>query len=113
MIDAEQLAKNRFTVLTITRFMDLALVLAGLANVNGKLLPEFTPYLGMVLVIAGAFGFFAVPIVLKRSWAKHRAMPRVTLKSAIRLVPQARLLPTWLSRRLQPQVMPSLPRSLR
>ena len=73
MNDAEQLAKNRFTILTVARFMDLALVLAGLANVNGKLLPEFTPYLGMFLVIVGAFGFFAVPIVLKRSWAKQDA----------------------------------------
>lgn len=73
MTDPEQLAKNRFTILTVTRFMDLALVLAGLANVNGKLLPDFTPYLGMVLVIVGAFGFFAVPIVLKRSWAKQDA----------------------------------------
>lgn len=73
MNDAEQLAKNRFTILTVTRFMDLALVLAGLANVNGKLLPEFTPYLGMFLVIVGAFGFFAVPIILKRSWAKQDA----------------------------------------
>jgi hypothetical protein len=73
MTDAEHLAKNRFTILTVARFMDLALVLAGLANVNGKLLPEFTPYLGMVLVIVGAFGFFAVPIVLKRSWAKQDA----------------------------------------
>jgi hypothetical protein len=73
MIDAEQLAKNRFTILTVARFMDLALVLAGLANVNGQLLPEFTPYLGMVLVTVGAFGFFAVPIMLKRSWAKQDA----------------------------------------
>lgn len=73
MTDAEQLAKNRFTILTVARFMDLALVLAGLANVNGQLLAEFTPYLGMVLVIVGAFGFFAVPIVLKRSWAKQDA----------------------------------------
>lgn len=73
MDDAEQLAKNRFTILTITRFMDLALVLAGLANVNGQLLPEFTPYLGMFLVIVGAFGFFAVPIILKRHWAKQDA----------------------------------------
>ena len=73
MIDAEQLAKNRFTILTITRFIDLAIVLAGLANVNGQLLPELTPYLGMVLVIVGAFGFFAVPIILKRSWAKQDA----------------------------------------
>jgi hypothetical protein len=73
MNDAEQLAKNRFTILTVARFMDLALVLAGLANVNGQLLPEFTPYLGMVLVIVGAFGFFVVPIVLKRSWATQDA----------------------------------------
>jgi hypothetical protein len=71
--EREQLAKNRFTILTITRFMDLALVLAGLANVNGQLLPEFKPYLGMVLVMAGAFGFFAVPIMLKRSWKKQDA----------------------------------------
>jgi hypothetical protein len=71
--EREQLAKNRFTILTITRFMDLALVLAGLANVNGQLLPEFTPYLGMVLVVVGAFGFFAVPIILKRSWKKQDA----------------------------------------
>ena len=71
MNDAEQLAKNRFTILTVARFMDLALVLAGLANVNGQLLPQLTPYLGMVLVIVGAFGFFAVPIMLKRSWAKQ------------------------------------------
>ena len=68
MNDAEQLAKNRFTILTITRFMDLALVLAGLANVNGQLLPEFTPYLGMFLVIVGAFGFFAVLLGLAAAY---------------------------------------------
>ena len=73
MNDAEQLARTRFTMLTICRFMDLALVLAGLANINGKLLPEFAPSLGMVLVVVGAFGFFAVPIFAKRMWAKQDA----------------------------------------
>ena len=73
MNDAEQLAKNRFTILTVSRFMDLAIVLAGLANINGKLMPENAPYFGMFLVIVGSFGFFAVPIILKRIWVKQDA----------------------------------------
>jgi arginine exporter protein ArgO len=71
--EREKLAKQRFMILTYARFMDLALVIAGVANLGGKLLPELSPYLGYTLLLAGAFGFFWIPIILKKTWVKQDA----------------------------------------
>jgi hypothetical protein len=74
--ERERQAKQRFMLLSYVRFADLALVIAGAANLGGKLLPELAPTLGYVLLVAGAFGFFWVPIILKKSWAKQDAESR-------------------------------------
>ena len=89
MNDAEQLAKNRFTILTITRFMDLALVLAGLANVNGQLLPEFTPYLGMFLVIVGArtYGFRGIYLAHVAAGYHRQQLARIIVLDTLTLRP--------------------------
>ncbi len=69
--DAEALAKARFIVLTMVRFTNLACVLMGVAFISGKLLegPEFLTA-GAILVVIGAAGFFGVPVLLKKLWAK-------------------------------------------
>jgi hypothetical protein len=67
----EDLAKQRFLVMQLTRLAGLALVMMGIANVGGKLLPDLSPYLGYGLLIFGAVDFFLVPIMLKRVWQKQ------------------------------------------
>jgi hypothetical protein len=69
----EQLAKRRFMMLNLARFADLAVVMAGIANMGGKFLPTLSPYLGSVLLIIGAAGFFLIPVMLKKAWARHDA----------------------------------------
>jgi hypothetical protein len=65
---SEDEAKKRFILLNIVRMAGVALVFAGAANIGGKLLPEFTPLLGYVLLVAGAVDFFAAPVLLKNLW---------------------------------------------
>jgi hypothetical protein len=67
----EDLAKKRFLVMQLTRLAGLALVMLGIANVGGKLLPDLSPYLGYGLLIVGATDFFFVPLMLKRAWQKQ------------------------------------------
>jgi hypothetical protein len=69
--EQEKLAKQRFLLLSATRFIDLALVMAGIAILGGKFLPELAPVLGTIFLIMGAIGFFVVPIILKKAWAKQ------------------------------------------
>ncbi len=64
----EDEAKKRFILLNIVRLTGVALVFAGAANIGGKLLPELTPLLGYVLLVAGAVDFFAAPVLLKKLW---------------------------------------------
>jgi len=64
----EDQAKRRFMLLNLVRFFGLAMVMAGVANLGGKLLPEFTPVLGTILLIAGAVDFFLAPVLLKKAW---------------------------------------------
>lgn len=65
----EQLARQRFTTLNMVRFLGVACAFAGAANVGGKLLPEFAPWLGYFLLINGVADVFLVPPLLKKSWA--------------------------------------------
>jgi hypothetical protein len=64
----EDLAKRRFLTMQLLRLFALGLVMLGIANIGGKLLPDFSPYLGYGLLVFGAVDFFLVPIVLKRAW---------------------------------------------
>ena len=68
MNEAEELARKRFMILNLVRFGSIALIFAGLANIAGKLLPGLSPFLGYVLLVAGAVDFFLAPVLLKRAW---------------------------------------------
>jgi hypothetical protein len=65
---SEELAKKRFNKLNFTRLLGLLFVMAGAANVTGKLLPSLTPWLGYVLLVNGAVDFFLLPVMLKAKW---------------------------------------------
>lgn len=67
----EEQAKQRFLVLNLVRLIALIIVMAGAANIAGKLLPEFTPALGMALLVIGAVDFFIAPVLLKKYWQKQ------------------------------------------
>ena len=64
----EDQARQRFMVMNLMRIFALVLVALGIANIAGRLLPDFSPILGYVLLIAGALDFFLVPIILKKHW---------------------------------------------
>lgn len=64
----EDLARQRFMVLNLLRLVALLIVLAGVANIAGRLLPDLSPILGYVLLVVGAIDFFAAPVLLKRAW---------------------------------------------
>jgi hypothetical protein len=66
----EDQAKARFMQLNLVRLMGLAFVMAGMANVAGKLMPEFTPWLGGILLLNGLFDFFILPNLLRKRWKK-------------------------------------------
>lgn len=64
----EDQARRRFMLLNLVRLGGLAVVMAGMANLGGKLLPEFAPLLGYALAVAGAADFFIAPVLLKKAW---------------------------------------------
>ena len=68
MNDVDELARKRFMILNLVRFGSIAIIFAALANIAGKLLPELSPVLGYVLLVAGAVDFFLAPVLLKRAW---------------------------------------------
>ncbi len=71
MNDAEKLARKRFATLNIMRLISLAIVMAGIANIGEKLMPETSPRMGYFLLIFGAVDYFLIPWVLKKAWAKQ------------------------------------------
>ena len=71
MDDKEKLARSRFGTLNMVRFMGIAFVFAGVANIGGKLLPGLTPWLGYLFLINGAVDVLLIPALLKKKWAKQ------------------------------------------
>lgn len=67
----EEQAKQRFMILNLVRLVALMIVVAGVANLGGALLPDLSPMLGYVLLIAGALDFFLVPVILKNAWRRQ------------------------------------------
>jgi hypothetical protein len=67
----EEQARRRFMALNLVRLAAIGLVMAGVANVGGKLLPDFAPGLGAVLLVVGMIDFFFAPMMLKRFWQKQ------------------------------------------
>lgn len=68
MNDSDEMARKRFAILNLIRFVSIGFVFAGAANIGGKLLPGLSPALGYVLLIVGALDFFLAPALLKRGW---------------------------------------------
>lgn len=64
----EDQARQRFMILNMIRLFAVAMVLAGVANVGGKFLPDLAPWFGYILIVVGAFDFFYAPRLLKRNW---------------------------------------------
>jgi hypothetical protein len=67
----EDEAKRRFMLLNLVRLTALGFVMAGAANVAEKLLPEFAPVLGFVLLVIGVVDFFIAPVLLKKYWRQR------------------------------------------
>ena len=70
MDDAEKLARRRFNTLNMVRFFGVATALLGAANIGGKLLPDFAPWLGFILIVNGAVDVLLLPALLKKKWAR-------------------------------------------
>ena len=68
MNEADELARKRFMILNLVRLGSIALIVAAMANISGKLLPDLSPALGYVLLVFGAVDFFLAPVILKRAW---------------------------------------------
>ena len=64
----ETLAKRRFMILNLVRLVAIGIVVAGIANLGGKFLPDMTPWLGYILLVIGAVDYFVAPAFLKRQW---------------------------------------------
>lgn len=64
-------AKQKFMILNLVRLIAIGFVMAGAANIAGKLLPELAPWLGAALLIIGLADFFFAPMMLKKIWRKR------------------------------------------
>ncbi len=67
----EDQAKQRFMLLNLARLSGIILVLIGIANLREKLLPEYSPTLGAILLVAGAIDFFLAPVLMKKAWRER------------------------------------------
>jgi hypothetical protein len=66
---ADALAKRRFMVINLLRLSGVAMVIAGLAVVNGGIaLPEVAGY---VLIAVGMIDTFLAPTLLARAWSSN------------------------------------------
>jgi hypothetical protein len=63
-------ALPRFAILQVARFGGAALALLGVVILSHgqPALAHVPDALGDVLIVAGAIGFFAVPLILARKW---------------------------------------------
>ena len=68
MSNSEDLARNRFMLISLARFGAIAMVMVGIANMAGKLLPDLKPWFGYFLFFLGVGGFYMLPVMLKRRW---------------------------------------------
>lgn len=66
----EALWRKRFQIMALSRFLALPLVVLGAMNQNKRFLPDYSPWLGMGMMLIGVFVFFLLPVLLKRRWIK-------------------------------------------
>ncbi len=62
----ERQAGRRYTIITLTRFAGLLVLMAGLCLALGN--NSQSPWLGYAVVLLGMAGFFGAPKLLARRW---------------------------------------------
>ena len=62
----DELAKRRWGRLQLVRLGAALAVLLGIVIISGRLIA--VPAIGYALLVAGAFGFFALPVMLAKKW---------------------------------------------
>jgi hypothetical protein len=68
---ADARARTRYTIMNIARLGGVALVMFGIAIIQGVVDLPFA--LGVVLAVVGFADFFVVPLVLARAWKTQDA----------------------------------------
>lgn len=66
MTEDETRARTRFFVIQLVRITGLALFMAGLLAIAGKL--DLPMVAGVVLTAVGAFDMLILPLILSRKW---------------------------------------------
>ena len=62
-------AARRFAIISAVRLVGVAAFLAGIAVLADAL--DWPAVIGVLLVIAGAFGTFLAPVLLARQWSTN------------------------------------------
>jgi hypothetical protein len=62
----DEVARNRWMVINAVRIAGVAMVLVGILGVRGVI--AYPAVAGYVLIVAGLFDIFAVPLILARKW---------------------------------------------
>lgn len=64
---------RRFALLQLVRLAGALLALAGVVVLShgNALLRPLPDWLGSAMVVAGAAGFFALPVLIVRHWKRH------------------------------------------
>jgi drug/metabolite transporter (DMT)-like permease len=76
--EIEARAKTRFFLLGFLRLFGALLMMAGFVLVMGKWQiagPDVDRYLGIILVLVGAFDFALAPMLLARRWKRGDRQP--------------------------------------
>ncbi|MFL0670403.1 MAG: hypothetical protein ACJLS3_02900 [Erythrobacter sp.] len=68
---ADARARTRYTIMNIARLGGVAMVMFGIAIIQGVVDLPFA--LGVVLAVVGFADFFVLPLVLARSWKSQGA----------------------------------------
>lgn len=66
----ENRARTRFVVIQLLRLIGVALVMAGLLILRGRL--GFPPIAGYVALVVGLIDIFFVPVLLARRWRSDK-----------------------------------------
>ena len=63
---AEDVAKGRFLIMSLSRLMGVVMVMVGVLIVNGNI--EWPAFAGYVLIATGLVEIFVIPLVLAKRW---------------------------------------------
>ena len=68
---ADARARTRFIVMTVARFGGVAMVMLGMAIIQGVV--DLPWAAGVVLAVVGMIDFFIVPLLLAKAWKRQEA----------------------------------------